>query len=520
MSKVILVNPANATVGCSVITPRWLYVIAGATPIEFAGDPVIIDEPILRFDANKVGPGDIVGVGIHTANCRPGYRVVREAKKRGATVIVGGVHATIFPEEPLEMGADAVVKGNADLIWKDMLEDAHLDRLKKVYDGGRVPGELMAKARWDLLDPKKYLMGCIQTVAGCPENCSFCSVWVTDGRTPRLHLNEQIIDEANELHDMGFRYVFFSDDNFTPATLARIARETNLPTRKNLEKLREDRLNLFEEYDRLGPPTLYGFTQMTAECNSDDEYLDAMYSKMRLRGALIGVESFTEEGLKNVNKTWNPVGEKMAEAIQKIQSRGIMVLASIIGGLESDTVSTLQTMRRFASLSGTAFAQFPLYSVYPGTKDYHEMIRDWKNRDNPDYKPKHAVQIVGEKYWLDYDHTEVAVKHPSIAGADLLKESQESSRNFYSLKEILARTRSGPMSSLPLAAKIFYAVACRVFASLYPGGIAADNVRKSRLGIIPRLSMRAAMRVARRDYDWGIRPQPREVIEEIIDMAA
>lgn len=520
MSKVILVNPANASVGYSVITPRWLYVVAGATPTEFAGDPVIIDEPVKAFDANKVGPGDIVGVGIHTGNCRPGYRVVRAAKERGATVIVGGIHATIFPEEPLEMGADAVVTGNADLIWKDVLEDAHLGRLKRRYDGGRVPGELMVKARWDLLDASKYLMGCIQTVAGCPENCSFCSVWVTDGRTPRLHHNSQIIEEANELYSMGFRYVFFSDDNFTPATLARIARETNPATRANLEKVREDRLKLFEEYDKAGPPALYGFTQMTAECVSDDEYMDAMYQKMRLRGALVGVESFTEAGLKNVNKTWNPVGQKMAEAIQKIQSHGIMVLASIIGGLESDTVSTLQTMRQFASLSGTAFAQFPPYSVYPGTKDYHEMMRDWKNRDNPDYKPKHAVQIVRERFWLDYDHTDVAVKHPSISTEDLMKETQQSARNFYSYKEIIARTRNGPMSSLPLPAKIFYAVACRVFASLYPGGIAADNVRKSKLSIIPRLSMRAAMRVARRDYDWGIRPQPREVTEEMIDMAA
>ncbi|HSS19639.1 MAG TPA: radical SAM protein [Pyrinomonadaceae bacterium] len=520
MRKVVLVNPANASIGYSVITPRWLFVLAGATPTEFAGDPVLVDEPVAAFDPETVGPGDIVGVGIHTGNCRPGYRVVKAAKKRGATVIVGGVHPTIFPDEPLEMGADAVVKGNADLIWKDILEDAHLGRLKRVYDGGRVPGELMAKARWDLLDPKKYLMGCIQTVAGCPENCSFCSVWVTDGRTPRLHLNEQIIDEANELHNLGFRYVFFSDDNFTPATLGRIARETNPATRANLERVREDRLRLFDQYDREGPPTLFGFTQMTAECISDDEYLDAMYSKMRLRGALIGVESFSEEGLKNVNKTWNPVGQKMAEAIQKIQSHGIMVLASIIGGLESDTVSTLQTMRHFASLSGTAFAQFPLYSVYPGTKDYHEMIRDWKNRDNPDYQPKHAVQIVRDKFWLDYDHTDVAVKHPAIPTEALMKESQESWSNFYSLKEILARTRSGPMSSLPLPAKIFYAVACRVFASLYPGGIAADNVRKTRLGFIPRLSMRAAMRVARRDYDWGIRPQQREPIPERIEIAA
>ena len=520
MSKVILVNPANASVGYSVITPRWLYVIAGATPVEFAGDPVIIDEPIKAFDADKVGPGDIVGVGIHTGNCRPGYRVVREAKKRGATVVVGGVHGTIFPEEPLEMGADAVVKGNADLIWKDILEDIHLSRLKRMYDGGRVPGELMVKARWDLLDPSKYLMGCIQTVAGCPENCSFCSVWVTDGRTPRLHHNSQIIDEANELYGMGLRYVFFSDDNFTPATLARIARETNPATRANLERVREQRLQLFDEYDKAGPPALYGFTQMTAECVSDDEYMDAMYRKMRLRGALIGVESFTEEGLKNVNKTWNPVGQKMAEAIQKIQSHGIMVLASIIGGLESDTLATLRTMRQFARASGTAFAQFPLYSVYPGTKDYHEMMRDWKNREQPDYVPKHAVQIVRERFWLDYDHTDVAVKHPLIATEDLMKESQQSWSTFYSLKEILGRTRNGPMSTLPLGAKVVYAVACLVFASLYPGGIAADNVRKTKLGLFARLSMRAAIRLTRRSYDWGIRPQRREVVEEMIEIAA
>jgi radical SAM superfamily enzyme YgiQ (UPF0313 family) len=319
---------------------------------------------------------------------------------------------------------------------------------------------------------------------------------------------------------MGFRHVFFSDDNFTPATLGRIARETNKGTRANLERVREDRLKLFEEYDRLGPPALFSFTQMTAECISDDEYLDAMYSKMRLRGALIGVESFTEEGLKNVNKTWNPVGQKMAEAIQKIQSHGIMVLASIIGGLESDTPATLQTMRQFANVSGTAFAQFPLYAVYPGTKDYHEMMRDWKNRDQTDYVPKHGVQIVREKYWLDYDHTEVAFKHPTIPAEDLMKEARESWSNFYSLKEIIARTRNGPMSTLPLGSKLIYGVACLVFASLYPGGIAADNVRKTKLGLFARLSVRAAIRITRGTYDWGIRPQHREAIDEVIDLAA
>jgi radical SAM superfamily enzyme YgiQ (UPF0313 family) len=513
MSKVILVNPANATVGYSVITPRWLFVIAGATPTEFAGDPVIIDEVVTPFHAEDVGPGDIVGVGIHTGNCRPGYRIVREAKKRGATVIVGGIHATIFPEEPLEMGADAVVKGNADLIWSKVLEDALQGRLERVYDGGRVAGELMAKARWDLLDPNKYLMGCIQTVAGCPENCSFCSVWVTDGRTPRLHLNDQIIEEANELHDLGFRYVFFSDDNFTPATLGRIARERNPQTQALLERVREERLRLFDQYEKSVPASLYAFTQMTAEVISDDEYLDAMYNKMRLRGALIGVESFTEEGLKTANKTWNPVGQHMVEAIQKIQNHGIMVLASIINGLESDTLSTLRTMREFAVASGTAFAQFPVYSVYPGTKDYHEMMRDWKNRDRVDYVPKHSLQIVRDKFWLDYDHTDIAVKHPTIAIADLAREVQESWRSFYSLKAIVKRTRNGPLSTLPLSGKLVYTVACLMFSSLYPGGIAADNVRKTKLGLFARFFVRTSIATTRRTSDWfGIRPT-REAID-------
>ena len=507
MGQLFLVNPANASVGYSVITPRWLFVLAGATPVELSGHPVLVDEPIHPFQSTRVGPGDIVGVGIHTGNCKPGYRVVREAKKRGATVIVGGIHATIFPDEPLAMGADAVVKGNADLIWRNVLEDALVGNLQRVYDGGRVPGEMMAKARWDLLDPSKYLMGCIQTVAGCPENCSFCSVWVTDGRTPRLHLNDQIIKEANELYERGLRYVFFSDDNFTPATLGRIARESNPSIRANLERVREDRLRLFDEYARHGPPALYGFTQMTAECVSDDEYLEAMYSKMRLRGALIGVESFSEAGLKDVNKTWNPVGQKMNDAIQKIQSHGIMVLASIISGLESDTLDSLRTMRSFAIASGAAFAQFPLYSVYPGTKDYHEMIRDWKNRETDAYVPKHSVQIVRDKFWLHYEHTDVAVKHPTLSTTQLMNEAHISWKEFYKMSSIIARIHKGPMKSLPFGGKIVYAVMCFVFSSLYPGGIAADNVRKTKLGLSDRLYIWALISLTRRSRDWFAMPQ-------------
>jgi radical SAM superfamily enzyme YgiQ (UPF0313 family) len=300
---------------------------------------------------------------------------------------------------------------------------------------------------------------------------------------------------------MGFRYVFFADDNFNPATHGRIAREKNSATQKLLEQVREDRMRLFEEYDRAAPASFYAFTQMTAEVISDDEYLDAMHDKMRVRGALIGVESFTEEGLKVANKTWNPVGQRMVEAIQKIQSHGIIVLASIINGLESDTVATLQTMCEFAIASGTAFAQFPIYSVYPGTKDYHEMLRDLKHRGQADYVPKHSAQFIRDKFWLDFDHTEVTVKHPTLSHEELMRENQESWRRFYNARAIFKRVR-GSLGYLPLSGKLFYAIACFGFMSLYPNGIAADNVRKNKFGFIDRICLRAVIMMTRMTRDW------------------
>jgi len=149
MAKVILVNPANTTMGYSIITPRFLFVIAQATPVELVGDPILCDESLERFDSEVVEPGDIVGIGISTGNCLAGYRVLREAKLKGATVLMGGIHPTIFPDEPLEMGADAVITGNGDLIWSRAVRDALEGKLQKRYADGRIAGEDLLKARWD-----------------------------------------------------------------------------------------------------------------------------------------------------------------------------------------------------------------------------------------------------------------------------------------------------------------------------------------------------------------------------------
>jgi len=494
MARAILVNPSNSTAGYSFITPRWLFVLAQATPVDLVGDPILIDEAIERFNPKSVRPGDIVGISISSGNCLPGYRVLREAKLQGATVIMGGIHTTIFPDEPLEMGADAVVTGNGELAWSRAISDALANKLQRKYVGGQIPGDAMLKARWSLLNHFRYLLPSVQTVAGCPENCSFCSVWVTDGRQPRQRLAEKVIEEVNELYALGFRYLVFADDNFNPATLGRIAREPSENKRKEFQRIREERLKFFDEYDRSVPRDMYAFTQMTTEVTSDPEYLSAMYHKMRIRTALIGVESFSEEGLKSAGKQWNPAGQKMVETIQRIQASGILVLSSIICGLESDTTQTIRTMSKFAKESGALFAQFTIYNPYPGTKDFYEMMNDKQNLGKPNFVPKHETQILHDQYWLKSLKPVDIIRHPHISRQDLFAENKQCWEVFYSLKESCRRTRGGVVKTWPLAGKITYLLVCQVFKRAYAGyGMAADSVRPKKMGLLTKILVKAAV---------------------------
>ncbi len=128
-----LVNPSDNSFGTAVITPRWLFVLAAATP-QSMGDPILVDETLEKLDESAIQPGDIVGISVHTGNALRGYAVGKLAHERGAKVVYGGIHATLFPEEPFEYGAaDVVVKGDGDLAWGQVLGDLEAGRAKRIY---------------------------------------------------------------------------------------------------------------------------------------------------------------------------------------------------------------------------------------------------------------------------------------------------------------------------------------------------------------------------------------------------
>jgi radical SAM superfamily enzyme YgiQ (UPF0313 family) len=298
-----LVNPSHLSFGVGVITPRWLFVLAGATPPAY-GRPHIVDETLEPFDVEAVQAGEIVGIGIHTGNALRGYEIGKRANARGATVVFGGIHATLFPDEAHQLGgAHAVVRGDGDVIWPLVLEHATHGALQRTYEGGRVDADRFVPARWELLPEGRYMWGSVQTVRGCPKHCSFCSVWRTDGQKPRQRTVDTVVTEIMELRRRGFRFVALADDNFYPVTLADLAmaeRQRNQPRLEQLRALRSERFELMARLAEL-PSDMVFFTQITMEAAEDEAFLDAMRGA-KIKGALVGVEAVTPEGLKDVYK--------------------------------------------------------------------------------------------------------------------------------------------------------------------------------------------------------------------------
>jgi hypothetical protein len=472
--RVHLINPSHVSFGVAVITPRWLYVLAAATGTEW-GDPHLVDETITPLEPNDISPGDVVGICIHTGNALRGYEVGRQARERGAWVVYGGIHATLFPEEPREHGAaHAVVKGDGDIVWAEVVRDCIAGRPASVYDAGRVTGENFISARWDLLPEGGYMWASVQTVRGCPKHCSFCSVWRTDGQEPRQRTVNAVVREIVELRRKGFRFIALADDNFYPVTLddlAQAARRADKTRLRELEALRRERFDLMAELAKL-PSDMVLYTQITMEAAEDPAFLDAMRAA-RIRGALVGVEAVTPEGLKDVYKGFNLAGEDLVERLRAFRRHGVHVLGSFIFGLPSDRLETFEATVSLAERADITFAQFVLLTPFPGTIDFEKWAADSANQETV------VDGIPITRHWLIPQHKRPKVysPHPTMSPEEIRVRTQGAWDRFYSWRQVWAR--SSVVKTIK--ARVAFVLISKLYRQMYANtGIATDSARVAR----------------------------------------
>lgn len=448
--------------------------LAAATPAA-AGDPILVDESLEQIVPESIASGDIVGISVHTGNALRGYEVGRLARERGAWVIYGGIHATLYPEEALERGqGHAVVKGDGDIAWSRVVADCLTAKPNRIYEGGRIAGSEFLAARWDLMPRDKYMWASVQTIRGCPKHCSFCSVWRTDGQEARQRPYRTVIEEIVGLRRMGFRFIALADDNFYPVTLSdfRLAEQQNNRAKvAELSAIRSERFDLMDELAKL-PKDMVFFTQITMEAAEDGKFLDAM-RKANIKGALVGIEAVTPEGLKSVFKDFNQSGEALSDQLLSFEQHGVHVLGSFIFGLPTDKPETFDATVDVALKSGVRFAQFLQMTPFPGTVDFARWEREQTKN------PTLVGDIPITRYWLIPSEVrpKMFTPHPSMSADEILQRTQKVWDRFYTWKPIWERSACAPT----LKARIAFVFLSKLYRQMYAGtGISTDSARRKK----------------------------------------
>jgi radical SAM superfamily enzyme YgiQ (UPF0313 family) len=436
--RVHLVNPSDLSFGISIITPRWAYVLANATPREF-GTPNIFDEVLAPADFSRIQPGDAVGIGIQTMNAHRGYAVGRLARERGAYVVFGGIHTSLYPGESYEYGAaHSVVEGDGDAIWPEVLRDCSRGEPKRLYAAGHLEGDGFVSGRWELA-PHRYMWAAVQTSRGCPKHCSFCSVWRIDGQRPRMRPHADVIRECVELRRRGFRFIFLADDNFYPATLGDIAlaeRNHHMERAAELRSLRQNRLDLLAAMEKL-PGDMIFFTQITLEAADDVELLEAM-RRARLRGVGVGIEAITPEGLKSVYKEFNPSGDALVGKLRRFAEHQVSVFGAFMFGLPTDCPETFDATADLAQKAGVTMAQFSIITPFPGTIQFQRWESDERTR---------AASVDGVplgRYWLipREKRPRLYAYHPSMGDQEILERTRAVWKRYYGWRQIWERAHA------------------------------------------------------------------------------
>jgi radical SAM superfamily enzyme YgiQ (UPF0313 family) len=235
------------------------------------------------------------------------------------------------------------------------------------------------------------------------------------------------------------------------------------------------------------PKDMVFFTQITMEAAEDTEFLEAM-RKARIKGALVGVEAVTPEGLKAVFKDFNCSGDQLVRRLQTFRDHGVHVLGSFIFGLPTDQQDTFAATAALAQKSGITFAQFVMLTSFPGTADFER----WERNQNGDGMMVADIPII--RYWLIPAHLrpKMFMPHPSMTVDEIRERTQGVWNRFYSLRFIWRRSQC--VSSL--RSRLAFLFVSKLYRQMYANiGISTDSARRNRATFLTRWLAKPCLRL-------------------------
>jgi radical SAM superfamily enzyme YgiQ (UPF0313 family) len=427
MPRLLLINPSstNRALGNMRATawpPLNLPYLAAVTPAHYQIE--VLDENIQPFQYREA---DIVGITAYTASVNRAYEISGLYRKKGTPTVIGGIHASMMPDEAQRF-CDTVVIGEAEDVWPKVLEDFESGRLQQQYRGSWASLDTLPLPRRDILRNSHYQWGSIQTSRGCPMNCTFCSVTAFNGRRFRRRQLGAVVEELEQIPQ---KKVLIADDNiigygkqdmeWTRAFFARILE-------KGIKKV------LFAQAS-----ILFG----------EDRDLIRLAARAGLRIVFIGMESVNPGSLASYHKSINLERlnrNRYGELISNIRREGIAVLGAFVVGSDEDDLSTFHPTLKLIMSSHIDILQITKLTPLPGTALWKTLRKEGRilNQDFP-------------KAWDDYRLTRLVFKPARMSIEQAYEGFTYLRKIYFSFWETVRRTIYTLLAtkSLPVTLLVF-----------------------------------------------------------------
>src|SRR6516162_4935323 len=380
--------------------PLTLTTLAALVPPELNAEITIQDEGVqpldLEFDADLVGITAITGTSLRA------YRIADELRAKGHTVVLGGVHATLLPDEAAQH-ADALVLGYAERSWPELLRDFARGRLQPRYfapTGRSLAG--VPVARRDLLQKKKYAtVNSIEATRGCPHKCDFCVVPTAWSNTYAHRPVEEVIAELRTFE--GRKALFIDLSPVEDVHYAKALYRAMIPLRLRWVGLSTTRI-------------------------AEDAELLRLAARSGCKGLLIGFESISQDTLNQTHKHFH-AAPQYAEVVKKLHDHGIGIQGCFVFGFDNDDENVFERTVEFVDQTKIDLPRYAVVTPFPGTGLYRRL---------------EATGRLLHKDWSLYD-VEHVVFQPRQMSPERLQEGLEWSwRQSYRWRSLARRVTGAP----------------------------------------------------------------------------
>ncbi len=386
--KILLISPERERKKEEAFLFRLSFLnlpyLAAVTPSDI--EVKIVDEAFEKIDFDQTA--DLVGLTAQTPVAPRAYQIATEFRERGVPVVMGGVHASMLPDEALRY-VDAVVVGEAEEVWPDLIEDMKKGELKRIYQGnGFIEPSKLPLPRRELLNDKFYFpLKLLETTRGCPHHCDFCGVSKFFGFRYRNRPLSEIDRELSALFPNGSKM-----NPIPKKILSLFSRDLPYFLKRRLlyiidsnvagdRRFALDLVSLLKQYDLLW----WGHAPVSV---AFDPNLLEGFSQSGCIALNVGFESLSIKNLQTMGKGFNQPS-RYAEAVKRIRDQGIGIMGTFIVGLDDDDPGVFQRIIDFCNNERLDWALTFIMAPYPGTESYQRLeregrifCRDWEKYDS------------------------------------------------------------------------------------------------------------------------------------------